>query len=147
MQKECIMDRTGYKALSYGETLERTGSEGVETTIRKRQLGFAGGPYSARRLKALKASHGWAAGGARAQARRSTGDVLGGLPPEKPRGLRGGPAQRQKTEVGRIRSCSQGWTGLDDCCEERGHVAPGGRERSGSTRLSLATHGPSPARG
>ena len=39
------------------------------------------GPYSARRLKALKASsHVWAAGGARAQARRSTGDVLDGLP-------------------------------------------------------------------
>ncbi|CAN0222737.1 unnamed protein product, partial [Ascophyllum nodosum] len=90
-------------------------------------------PYSARRLKALRASHVWAAGGARAQARRSTGDVLNRLPPEKPRGLRGDPVQRQRTEVGRIRSCCQGWTGLDDCCEERGHVAPGGRERSGST--------------
>ena len=92
------------------------------------------GPCPARRLKALKASHVWAAGGARAQARRSTGDVLGRLPPEKSRGLRGGPAQRQRTEVGRIRSCCQGWTGLDDdCCEERGQVAPGGREGSGST--------------
>ena len=28
--------------LSHGETLERTGSERIETTIRKRQLGFAG---------------------------------------------------------------------------------------------------------
>ena len=65
---------------------------------------------------------------------RSTGDVLDGLPPEKSRGLRGGPAQRQKTVVGRIRSCCQGWMGLDDCCEERGHVAPRGREGSGSTR-------------
>ena len=37
------------------------------------------GPYSARRLKALKANHVWAAGGARAQARRPSGDVLGGL--------------------------------------------------------------------
>ena len=35
-------DRTGYKPLSYGEVLERTGSERIETTIRKRQLGFAG---------------------------------------------------------------------------------------------------------
>ena len=35
-------DRTGYKPLSHGEALERTGSEGIETTIRKRQLGFAG---------------------------------------------------------------------------------------------------------
>ncbi|CAM9705079.1 unnamed protein product, partial [Ascophyllum nodosum] len=52
---------------------------------------------------------------------------------QKSRGLRGGPAQRQRTEVGRIRSCCQGWTGLDDCCEERGQVAPGGREGSGST--------------
>ena len=35
-------DRTGYKPLSYGETLERTGSERNENTIRKRQHGFAG---------------------------------------------------------------------------------------------------------
>ena len=35
-------DRTGYKSLSYGEVLERTGSERIETTIRKHQLGFAG---------------------------------------------------------------------------------------------------------
>ena len=35
-------DRTGYKPLSYGEVLERTGFEHIETTIRKRQLGFAG---------------------------------------------------------------------------------------------------------
>ena len=35
-------DRTGYKSLSYREVLERTGSERIETTIRKRQLGFAG---------------------------------------------------------------------------------------------------------
>ena len=35
---------------------------------------------AARRLKAFKTSHVRAAGGARAQARRSTGDVLGRLP-------------------------------------------------------------------
>ena len=35
-------DRTGYKLLSYREVLKRTGSERIETTIRKRQLGFAG---------------------------------------------------------------------------------------------------------
>ena len=35
-------DRTGYKSLSYGEVLERTGSERIETTNRKRQHGFAG---------------------------------------------------------------------------------------------------------
>ena len=64
-----------------------------------------------------------------------------------------GPAQSQRTEVGRIRSCCQGWTGLDNCCEERGQVAPGGREGSGSTRQRLVTRGPSsiqratPARG
>ena len=34
-------DRPGYKPLSYREVLERTGSERIETTIRKRQLGFA----------------------------------------------------------------------------------------------------------
>ena len=35
-------DRNGYKTLSYREVLERTGFERIETTIRKRQLGFAG---------------------------------------------------------------------------------------------------------
>ena len=35
-------DRTRYEPLSYGGNLERTGSEHIETTIRKRQLGFAG---------------------------------------------------------------------------------------------------------
>ena len=35
-------DRIGYRPLSYREVLERTGSERIETTIRKRQLGFAG---------------------------------------------------------------------------------------------------------
>ena len=35
-------DRTGYKPLSHREVLERTGSEHIETTIRERQLGFAG---------------------------------------------------------------------------------------------------------
>ena len=35
-------DRTGYKPLSYREVLERTGSEHIKTTMRKRQPGFAG---------------------------------------------------------------------------------------------------------
>ena len=35
-------DRTGFKPLSYREVHERTGSERIETTTRKRQLGFAG---------------------------------------------------------------------------------------------------------
>ena len=35
-------DRIGYEPLSYREVLERTGSERIDTTIRKRQLGFAG---------------------------------------------------------------------------------------------------------
>ena len=35
-------DRIGHKPLSYREVLERTGSERIETIIRKRQLGFAG---------------------------------------------------------------------------------------------------------
>ena len=74
------------------------------------------------------------AGGTRAQARRSTGDVLCGLPLETPWGLRGDLAQRQRTGVCRIQSRCQGWTGLDDCCEERGNAAPRGREGSGSTR-------------
>ena len=147
-------DRIGYKPLSYREvgyredrfrTHQNDNSE-APTWVRR-------GPCPTRRLKAFKASHVWATGGTRAQARRSTGDVVSGLPPEKSRGLRGGPAQRQRTEVGRIRSCCQGWTGLDDCCEERGQVAPGARGGSGSTRQRQATRGPSsihratPARG
>ena len=54
---------------------------------------------------------------------------------KKSRGLRGGPTQRQRTEVGRIRSCCQGWTGLDDCCEEHGASGTGGSrgERKHST--------------
>ena len=135
-------DRIGFKPLSYREVLERTGSERIETTIRKRQHGFAGALV---RQGDSRLS--------RTQAKRSIGDVVGGLPPEKSRGLRGGPAQRQRTKVGRIRSCCQGWTGLGVCCEEHGQVAPGGREGSGSTRQRLATRGPSsiqratPARG
>ena len=35
-------DRTGYRPLSYGKGLERTGPEHIETTFLKRQLGFAG---------------------------------------------------------------------------------------------------------
>ena len=35
-------DRTGYKLLSYREVLETTDSERIDTTIRKRQHGFAG---------------------------------------------------------------------------------------------------------
>ena len=35
-------DRTGFNPLSYREVLERTDSERIETTIRKRQLGFVG---------------------------------------------------------------------------------------------------------
>ena len=103
-----------------------------------RKLPFAGIELTSQRVRGLRDTSELpgrlAAGGARAQARRSTGYVLGGLPLEKSRGLRGGPMKRQRTEVGRIRSCCQGWTGLDDRCEERGHVVPGGRERSGSTR-------------
>ena len=89
-------------------------------------------PCSARRLKSLKANHVWAADGARTQARRSTGDVMRvELPSEKSRGLRGDPAQRKMTDMGRIRSCCQGWTGFDDCCEERRYVAPWDRDGSG----------------
>ena len=35
-------DRTEDKSLSYRKVLERTGSKRIETTIRKRQLGFSG---------------------------------------------------------------------------------------------------------
>ena len=136
-------DRTGYEPLSYREVRERTSSERIETTIRKRQLGFVGALVLHGDSRLSKRVMFWAAGGPRAQARRSTGDVLRGLPPEKSRGLRDGPAQRQRAEVGRIWSCCQGWTGLDDCYEERGQVAPGGQEGSGSTQQCLATCGPS----
>ena len=42
MNKRKRKDHTGYKPLSYGDVLERTGFEHIETTIRKHQLGFAG---------------------------------------------------------------------------------------------------------
>ena len=146
-------DRIGYKPLSYREVLERIGSERIETTIQKRQLGFAGALVRQGDSRLPKRVMFGRLAVQGPQARRSTDDVVGGLPPEKSRGLRGGPAQRQRTEGRRIRSCCQGWTGLDDCCEKHGQVAPGGREGSGSTRQRLATRGPSsiqratPARG
>ena len=126
--------RTGYKPLSYGEAVEKTSSEGIEMAIRKRQLESAGTRVRHGDSRLLKTNHVWVAGGAKAQARRLTGDVLRGLPPEKPEGLRGDPAQSQSMEMGRIRSYCQGWMRLDDCCEERGHVVPGNRERSINTR-------------
>ena len=91
-------DRIGYKPLSYREVLRedrfrthRNDNSEAPTWVRR-------GPCTTRRLKAVKASHVWAAGGARTQARRSTGDVVGGLPTEKSRGLRRDPAQGQRTE-------------------------------------------------
>ena len=104
-------------------------SRGPVPNASKRQFGSANlgspGPLSGKATQGFQSESclgGWRC---KDPARRSTGDVVGGLPPEKSRGLRGGPAQRQRTKVGRIRSCCQGWTGLDDCCEERGQVAPG----------------------
>ena len=92
-------------------------SRGPVPNASKRQFGSANlgspGPlYDKATQRFQSESCLWAAGGARTQARRSTGDVVGGLPPEKSRGLRRGPAQGQRTEVGRIRSCCQGWTRL-----------------------------------
>ena len=53
--------------------------------------------------------------------------------PEK--NLRGDPAQKRRTEMGH-RSCCQGWAGLDDCCEKRGHMAPRDRGASGSPLIT-----------
>ena len=63
------------------------------------------GPYSERRLKLLKASHVWAVGGARVQVRRSIGDVLDGLSPEKL--LRPSGRSRAKAKSGRSGSHSE----------------------------------------
>ena len=82
--------------------------------IRRRQLGFAGALI---RQGDSSLSKQVMFGRLEVQARRPSGKVLGGLPPEKSRGLRGDPAQRQRTEMGRIRSCCQGRTGSDDCCD------------------------------
>ena len=119
-------DRTGYKPLSYREVLERTGSERIETTIRKRQLGFAAlvrqgdSRFSKRVIFGRLAVQGPKRGGGPATSwvdcLQKNLEAFGAS--------RAKPAQRQRTEVGRIRSCCQGWTGLDDCCEERGQVAP-----------------------
>ena len=132
-------------------------SRGPVPNVSKRQFGSANlgspGPLSGKATQGFQSES--CLGGWRCKSPSEEVDRRrrGGLPLEKSRGLRGGPAQRQRTEVGRIRSCCQGWTGLDDCCEERGQVAPGGREGSESTRQRLATRGPSsiqraaPARG
>ena len=128
-------DRIGYKPLSYREVLERTGSERIETTTRKRQLGFAGALVRQGDSRLSKrVMFGWlAVQGPKRGDRPATSwvdrlqknlEAFGAVPRK----------ERQRTEVGRIRSCCQGWTGLDDCCEEHGPVAPGGREGSGSTR-------------
>ena len=146
-------DRTGYKPLSYKEVLEWTGSKRIETTTRKRQLGFVGAlvrqgnsRLSKRVMFGRLAVQGPKRGGRPAT---SWVDCLQkhleafGAVPRKGKG-------RKWVAFG---VCCQGWTGLDDCCEERGQVAPGGREKSGSTRQRLATRGPSsiqraaPARG
>ena len=145
-------DRIGYKPLSYREVLERTGSERIETTIRKRQLGFAGAlvrqgdsRLSKRVMFGRLAVQGPKRGGRPAT---SWVDCL-----QKNLEAFGAVPRKGKGRKCRIRSCCQGWTGLDDCCEEHGQVAPGGREGSGSTRQRLATRGPSsiqratPARG
>ena len=100
---------------------------GAQTRVRQ-------GPYKVGRLKALEESGVGAAGGARAHATGLTGDVLGVLPKKRSQGLRGSPAHRHRSEVGRIRGCCQGWTVLDGCCKEHRHVIPGGREGSGNTR-------------
>ena len=80
------MEKRLIKTLLDGEVLERTGFEGIETTIRKLQNMGSPGPLFGKPTQSSQKSHVWAASGARAQARRSTGDVLGGLPPEKPSG-------------------------------------------------------------
>ena len=127
-------DRTGYKPLSYGEVLERTSSERIKTTIRKRlQLGFAG-PLVRQgdsRLSKRVMLGRLAVQGPRRGGRPATSWV--GCLQKNLEALGEVPCKGKMTEVGRIRSCCQGWTGLDDCCEERGHVTPGGREWSGST--------------
>ena len=125
-------DRTGFKPYRKGRF-----SRGPFPNASKRQFGStnlgSSGPLSGKATQGSQSESclgGWRCKG----PSEEIGDVLGGLPPEKSRGLRGGSAQRQRTEVSRVRSCCQGWTGLDGCCEERGHVAPGGREGSGSIR-------------
>ena len=132
-------DRTGYKPLSYREVLERAGSERIETTIRKRQLGFA---------EALVRQ---------GDSRLSKRVMFGRLAVQGPK--RGGrPATswvdclRENPEAfGAVPCKGEGrkWVAFgvvvkDGCCEERGQVSPGGREGSGSTRQRLAMRGPSP---
>ena len=110
-------DRTGYKPLSYGEVLERTGSERIEMTFRKRQLGFAGALVRQGDLRLSKRVMlgRLAVQGPKRGRRPATSwvdclqkniEAIGAVPCK----------ERQRTEVGRIRSCCQGWTGLDDCC-------------------------------
>ena len=147
-------DRIGYKPLSYREVLERTGSERIETTIRKRQLGFAGAlvrqgdsRLSKRVMFGRLAVQGPKRGGRPATSwvdcLQKNLEAFGAVP-RKGKG-------RKWVAFGVLVKDGRDW--MTDCCEEHGQVAPGGREGSGSTRQRLATRGPSsiqramPARG
>ena len=115
-------DRTGYKPQSYGEAFEKTGSERIETIIRRRQLGFAGALV-------------WQS------ASRLSKKIMFGRPTiQGPK--RGGHRRRL---VGRSRAKAKDGNGshpdllsrtdgIGLLFDERGHVAPRGREGSGSTR-------------
>ena len=132
---------TAYRPLQATSARHRLSAQGphrVQTSIivwggsredqfRKHRNDNSEAPTWARRV-------GKATQGSQNESYLAIGAVLGGLSPEKPRSLWDDPAQRQRTEVGCIRSCCQGWTRLDDCCDDRGHVARGGREGSGSPR-------------
>ena len=134
-------DRTGYKALSYGKILERTGSERIETTFRKRQFGFTGtlirqgdSRLSKRAMFGWMVVQGPTRGGrpvtSWVECLRKNREAFGAVPRAKAKD--GSVSHLEllswmdgRTGACRIWSCCQGWTALDDCCKKRGHVAPG----------------------
>ena len=117
-------DLTGYKSLSYGEVFERTGFEHIETTIRKRQLEYAGAlvRQGDSRLSKRVMFGRLAMQRPKREGRPATSwvDCL-----QKNLEAFGAVSRKGKGRKWVIRSCCQGWTGLDDCCEKRGHVTPG----------------------
>ena len=121
-------DRTGCKPLSYGETLERTGFERIETTIRKRQVGFAGALLRQGKSRLSKQIMFGRLAVQKPPTRKSTNDVMGTA------------SRKTSTTSERFRAKAKNGNGSHSelfsttdgigwCCEDRGYVCSTGGSR------------------
>ena len=145
-------DRTGYKPLLYREVLERTGSNASKRQFGSANLGSPG-PLSGKATQGFQSESylgGWRYKGPSEEVDRRR---RGWTAYRKISRHSGRSRAKAKDGSGSHSELLSKMDGMDDCCEERGRMAPGGREGSGSSRQRLATHGPSsiqhaaPARG